>query len=332
MSSSLAQPEEHLLDGTRYRAMMRLAGGGMGEIYEAFDPDANEIIVVKLLRAELARQPDMVDRMRVEGEALSHLDHPNIVAGRGHGTTSDGRRFVAMERIEGVTLQKELRRRGALPAAEAIHYTRQLLSALGAVHAARIVHRDVKPENVMLCRRDGVAPRVKLLDFGIAKVTEASGQSIAPPAIPTLAGACVGTPRYASPEQARGAGVDRRSDIYAAGIVLYTLIAGRGPFDEFKGAGNVLKAHIGEEPPPPSRFTNHPLAPALEAVILRAIAKNADERFSDASSFSRELLLTMGKLCLPLALVPTAAEIVLALAERRPSPSRDVRQSARGVG
>ena len=144
------------------------------------------------------------------------------------------------------------------------------------------------------------------------------GQPIAPLAIPTLVGACVGTPRYASPEQARGARVDPRTDIYAAGIVLYTLIAGRGPFDEVKGAGNILQAHISEEPPPPSRFTKYPIGPALESVILRAIAKHPDDRFSDAASFSRELLVTMGKLCLPLELEPTPGDIGMALGEPCP--------------
>jgi serine/threonine protein kinase len=306
----------HLLAGTPYRAVARLGAGGMGEIYEAVGADG-ERVVVKLLRVALLSQADMVDRMRVEGEALALLRHPNVVAGRGHGTTSEGRPYVAMERLVGSTLQAELRKRGALPIAQAIHHTRRLLSALDAVHRAGIVHRDIKPENIMLSAREGETTQLKLLDFGVAKVTEEQGHPIARLAFPTQEGACIGTPRYASPEQARGAAVDLRTDIYTAGIVLYTLVAGRGPFDEIKGAANVLEAHIRNEPPPPSRFTRSPIPSSLESVILRALAKDPDDRFADAVSFSRALLLTLGKMCLPLDLVASPEAIADALANPR---------------
>jgi serine/threonine-protein kinase len=322
---------DRLLEGTPYRAVARLGSGGMGEIYDAVDKSSSGRIVVKLLRHDLRLQADMIDRMRVEGEALELLRHPNIVIAHGHGTTVDGRPYVAMERLEGVTLQSELRRRGALPLAEALHHARQLLSALKAVHEAGIVHRDIKPENVMLTRQMGQKPQIKLLDFGVAKVAggPGAGRGIAPLAFPTQAGACIGTPRYASPEQARGASVDRRTDIYAAGIVLYMLVAGRGPFDEIKGAGNVLRAHATEEPPPPSRFTRYPIPGALESVILRAIAKNPDDRFSDAPSFSRELLVTIGKMCLPSDLMASPGDIATALNESRAraTPAPDARDS-----
>ena len=140
-------------------------------------------------------------------------------------------------------------------------------------------------------------------------ISSRSSASVAPPAFPTLDGVWVGTPRYASPEQARGEAIDPRSDIYAAGIILYTLVAGRGPFDEVKGVKRVLDAHITEEPPPPSRFAPMPIPPLLEALILRAIAKKREDRFADALSFSRELVLVMGKLCLPLRRVLERAEV-----------------------
>jgi serine/threonine-protein kinase len=313
MSSKTSEEVGQPLEGTPYRPLRRLAEGGMGEIYEAVGSTA-EVVVVKVLKTAAARQPDSADRMRVEGEALALLSHPNIVASRGHGTTADGRPWVAMERLEGSTLQSELKQRGVLPLAEAIHCTRRVLSALRAVHRAGIVHRDVKPDNIMVMKREGAPPEVKLLDFGVAKVT---GEGpIAPIAFPTMEGLCVGTPRYVSPEQARGASVDERSDIYATGLLLYTLVTGRGPFDEFKGAGNVLLAHITEEPPPPSRFTRTPIPASLEALILRAIAKNPDQRFADAASFSRELLMTMAKLCLPFDFVAKPNDIALALTAR----------------
>src|SRR5258706_2879664 len=150
MSSEPAREVEQLLEGTPYRILGRLAAGGMGQIYEAIAADGSEKVVVKLLRADLLKQADMVDRMRVEGEACALLRHPRIVGYRGHGTTADGRPYVTMEYLEGATLQSELRRRGSLPVAEALHFTRQLLSALRAVHGAGIVHRDIKPENVLV--------------------------------------------------------------------------------------------------------------------------------------------------------------------------------------
>jgi serine/threonine-protein kinase len=310
MSSVQALDVEEVLKGTPYRAVARLGAGGMGELYEAVGPTPGERVVVKLLRAELASQRELVERMRVEGEVLELLAHRNIVAGLGHGTTSDGRPYVAMERLCGRTLQQELRR-GPMRMAEAILLTKQLLSALRVVHEAGIVHRDVKPDNLMVCREGGRA-ELKLLDFGIAKVLEGRA-SVAPPAFPTLEGAWVGTPRYASPEQARGDTIDTRSDLYAAGIVLYTLVAGRGPFDDVKGAKRVLDAHITDEPPPPSRFAPIPVPPPLEKVILRAIAKDPDARFADALSFSRELVLVMGKLCMPLQPVLERADLDMQL-------------------
>jgi serine/threonine-protein kinase len=330
MGSEIARDVEQLLEGTPYRAVGRIAGGGMGDIYEALGRDS-ETVVVKVLRGDKLRQADMVDRMRIEGEALRLLRHPGIVAYRGHGTTPDGRPWVAMERLLGSTLQSELRRRGSLPIAEAVHFTRQLLSALRAVHGAGIVHRDIKPENVFVTRREGAPPRIKLLDFGVAKVADGPGQLIEPLAFPTMVGQCVGTPRYASPEQALGTAVDERTDIYAAGILLYTLVAGRGPFDDVKGASNVLLAHINEEPPPPSRFTRCPIPTALEAVILRAIAKDPRDRFADAASFSRELLVTLGKMCLPLDHVASPSDIALALTEARSRVTPIARPAAREV-
>ncbi len=327
MSSETACEVEQLLGGTPYRLVGKLAAGGMGEIHDAVGADGSERIVVKLLAEGRLNQADMVDRMRVEGEALQLLRHPGIVGYRGHGTTADGRPYVAMEKLEGCTLQSELRRRGSLPIAEAIHVTRQLLSALRAVHRAGIVHRDIKPENVFVTRREGAPPRVTLLDFGVAKVTGGPGRLIEPLAFPTMDGQCVGTPRYAAPEQARGDTVDERTDIYAAGILLYTLVAGRGPFDDIRGANNVLLAHIHEEPPPPSRFTRYPIPAALEAVILRAIAKDPNDRFADAHSFSRELLVMMGKMCLPLDYLASPSDIALALTEPR---SRVTAVGARG--
>jgi serine/threonine-protein kinase len=277
-----------LLQGTPFRAVARLGAGGMGEIYEATGPFGGERVVVKLLRAEVAEQLELVERLLREGEILQILSHPNIVACHGHGKTAAGRAYVVLERLVGATLHQELLRRRAFPVGEAIAYARQLLAALGAVHDPGFVHRDVKPGNVMLCPA-AHGGRVKLLDFGVAKVEVQARRHVAPIVFPTREGLCVGTPRYVSPEQASGLDVDRRTDIYAAGMLLYRMIAGRGPFDDIVGARGLLEAHVLREPAPPSRFMSASLAPRIEAVILRAIAKSPDDRFASAAAFSREL-------------------------------------------
>jgi len=294
MASGPALDLDALLQGTPFRAVARLGAGGMGEIYEALGPFGGDPVVVKVLRADLADRAELAERLRREGEMLQFLSHPNIVVSHGHGTTSAGRPYVVLERLIGSTLRQELVRRRALPVGEAVAYVRQLLAALVAVHEAGVVHRDIKPGNVMVCPA-GRGSRIKLFDFGVAKVERDARHLVAPIAFPTREGLCLGTPRYVSPEQASGLDVDRRTDIYAAGMLLYTLIAGRGPFDDIVGIEGLLEAHVEKEAPPPSRFMPAPLAPCIEAVILRAIAKNPAQRFADAAAFSGELRRAWGK-------------------------------------
>jgi len=286
---------EALLQGTPFRAVARLGAGGMGEIYEAIGPFGGNPVVVKLLRAELGGRAELVERMRREAEILQFVVHPNIVVSHGHGTTAAGCPYLVLERLTGATLREELLRRRSFPVAEAVGIARQLLAALGAVHAAGVVHRDVKPGNVMICPA-ARGNLVKLFDFGVAKVEADARRRVAPVAFPTRAGLCLGTPRYVSPEQASGLDVDRRTDIYAVGMLLYTMIAGRGPFDDIVGVEGLLAAHVAKEAPPPSRFMEAPLAPLIEAVIVRAIAKKPDERFVDAAAFSRELRQAWAKI------------------------------------
>jgi serine/threonine protein kinase len=293
MATRPAPDLDALLLGTPFRAVARLEQGGMGEIFEAIGPFGGAPVVVKMLRAEFSEQADLVERLLREGEMLRWISHPNVVIAHGHGKTAAGRPYVVLERLVGATLRQELVRRGAFSLREAVETTRQLLSALACVHDAGVVHRDVKPSNVMLCNT-GTDVSVKLIDFGVAKVSGDARRLVAPIAFPTREGLCLGTPRFVSPEQVSGVEVDRRSDIYAAGLLLYTLVAGRGPFDDIIGVEHLLAAHLGCDPPPPSRFMKTPLPAALEAVILRAIAKSRDERFDDARSFERELGRALG--------------------------------------
>ena len=267
----------------------------MGEVVEAEHRALGKTVVVKLLQRDLAGRPDLVDRMRLEGQALARLEHENLVAVIDLQVTLEGRPYLVMERLRGRTLRDELEQRGALPAAEAIDLARQALAGLSAAHEAGIVHRDVTLANLFLCDpRPGATHRVlKLLDFGLAKVvSSAGGRAPRPLAASTEEGLTMGTPRFFSPEQAAGTSVDARTDVYAMGIVLYTMVAGRGPFADLVAVQDLIDAHQTVTPSRPSIHAPHPLPEGLDEVIARAMAKRPDDRFADAGSFARALDLT----------------------------------------
>ena len=262
----------------------------MGDVYEAEHVALRKRVVVKLLHLNLASNPALVDRMRLEGQAMAAIRHPNVVEVTDLGETAEGRPYLAMEKLEGRTLRAELKARGVLPAEEAIELSIQLLEGLSAVHEAGLVHRDVKLDNLFLCNGGALdRPTLKLLDFGVAKVVETAVEGPMPLAFPTAEGVAVGTPRFFSPEQARGEAVDGRSDIYAAGLVLYELLAGRGPFAHAKGVFELARAHTSELPEPASRFASQAIPAALDAIILRALAKLPGDRFASAGEFAQEL-------------------------------------------
>jgi serine/threonine-protein kinase len=281
-----APDPDDTLAGTPYRLIARLGAGGMGEVFEAEHRALGRRVVVKLLHRHLAARRDLADRMRLEGQALARVDHPHVVAALDIGATWEGRPYLVMERLHGRTLRAELAARGPLPAAEAALMAADALDGLEALHAAGICHRDVKLDNVFLCDAANGRPRtVKLLDLGVAKVVRDDGP--APPLVPTEEGISLGTPRFFSPEQAVGSRVDPRSDVYAMGVVLYALVAGRGPFDDLARVSALLDAHASREPPRPSQFA--PVPPALEAAIQKALAKLPEDRFESAAAFAAEL-------------------------------------------
>ncbi|MBI4953275.1 MAG: protein kinase [Myxococcales bacterium] len=294
--------DDPLAGDTKYAVVRRLGAGGMGQVYEALHRALGATVVVKLLHEHLADNPRSVDRMRLEAQALARLRHPNLVAVTDFGVAPGGAPYFVMERLVGASLADELRARGPLAAREAIGIVRQALAGLGVAHEAGLVHRDVKPANIFLCRT-GVAaggapaaeePRVKLLDFGVAKVVHAASDAPAPLALPTRKGVLVGTPRYASPEQVLGGPVDARADLYSMGLVLYACLCGRGPFDDCPSAVDMLQAHATRTPEPPSRHappSHGPLPPGLEAVVMRCLAKRPEDRFATAA----ELGLALGR-------------------------------------
>jgi serine/threonine-protein kinase len=263
----------------------------MGEVLAAEHVALGKRVVVKILRRTLVDRPDHVDRMRLEAQALARLTHPNIVAVHDYGRTQDGRPFMVMEQLVGRTLRAELKERGRLPPEEAVGLVQQALAGLGAAHAVGLVHRDVKLDNLFLCGAPGGPRTLKVLDFGIAKVLpEArSAASPAPLAFPTEEGVALGTPRFFAPEQARGEEVDARTDVYSTGLVLYALLAGRGPFDHLHAIYDLALAQAEEVPDPPSKVAGVALPPALERAVLRAIAKQPGDRFSSAAAFSEAL-------------------------------------------
>jgi len=301
LSPTRATDSESLADdplvGQPYRAIQLLGAGGMGEVFLAEHRRFATPCVVKIQHTRLARDPRVADRIRLEAESLSRLNHPNIVSILGSGQTSDDRPFIVMEYLRGQTMADEFAARGQLPPLEALSYVCQLLRGLAAAHAAGIVHRDIKPDNLFLCDGPRGNRLLKVLDFGVACTTpDAPPLGPSPLAVPTATGTVVGALRYVSPEGALARRVDHRADLYSAALVLYFALAGRGPFDHIQSALLLLSAHVAEEPEPPSRFAKAPIPAELDQAVLRALRKAPSERFQSADELREELERIMSQL------------------------------------
>ncbi len=277
-----------LLAGTPYRALQVLGKGSMGSVYQCEHKALGSKVVVKVLHAELAQQPEVVERVRIEAQAQAKLKSPHLLSCTDFGLNSAGAPYLVTEYLAGRTLSDELEARGALPVAEAVQLTIQLLRGLAVAHAAGIVHRDVKPSNIFLAQTES-GRLLKLLDFGIAKVlAERTDDAPAPSQFPTAEGMMVGTPRFCSPEQALARPLDHRSDLYSAGLVLYQMLAGRGPFEGKRSMADMLLAQAVEKPVPVSTFAaGVPLA--IDQVIAKAIEKAPDDRHASAAEMIRAL-------------------------------------------
>lgn len=260
-------PVGRLLDG-RYRIEALVARGGMATVYKATDTRLDRPVALKIMHAELAADDDFVARFIGEARAVAQLSDPNVVNVFDQGE-DDGAVYLAMEYIHGRTLRDVLHERGRLGADLALEVAESVLSALASAHRAGIVHRDVKPENVLV-GNDG---RVKVADFGLARANSSSSK--------TTRG-LLGTVSYISPEQALGERATPRSDVYSAGIMLYELLTGKTPHEgptDFV----VVRSHIDDDVPPPSESV--PLPPAVDALVLTATAREPMERYADASAF-----------------------------------------------
>jgi serine/threonine protein kinase len=261
-----------IFDG-RYRILRRIGSGGMADVYLAEDQELGRNVAIKILNDRHAGDEQFVERFRREAKNAAGLSHPNIVSIYDRGE-AEGTYYIAMEHIDGRSVKELILARGPAPVHIAIEYARQILSALRFAHRRGLVHRDIKPHNVL----DDGDGRVKVTDFGIARVGASQM---------TEAGSIVGTAQYLSPEQARGAPVDARSDLYSLGIVLYELLTGKVPFTGDSPVEIAMK-HLNELPKAPSSL--RPEIPRdLDLVILRALAKDPDERYASAEEMDADL-------------------------------------------
>src|SRR4249919_947656 len=272
-------PTQDTLSGTlfagRYHIARKLGGGGMADVYLAEDQELGRRVAIKMLHGKYANDEQFVERFRREATHAAGLSHPNIVSIYDRGVAG-GSYFIVMEYVEGRTLKELIVTRGPCPVPVAISYVRQVLAALRYAHRNGIVHRDIKPHNVLVDHEG----RVKVADFGIARA--GSSQM-------TEAGSIIGTAQYLSPEQARGAPVDESSDLYSTGIVLFELLTGLVPFTGETPVEIAMK-HLSQVPEPPS--TIRPDIPHdLDLVVLRALAKEPAERYRSAKEMDRDLEL-----------------------------------------
>ncbi|MEU6481654.1 protein kinase [Streptomyces sp. NPDC047017] len=273
------------LAGGRYQLRDVLGEGGMASVHLAYDSVLDRHVAIKTLHTELGREAAFRERFRREAQAVAKLTHTNIVSVFDTGEDDlDGMTtpYIVMEYIEGrplgSVLDEDVRQQGAMPADKALKVTADVLAALEISHEMGLVHRDIKPGNVMMTKR-GV---VKVMDFGIARAMQSGVTSM------TQTGMVVGTPQYLSPEQALGRGVDARSDLYSVGIMLFQLVTGRLPFEADSPLA-IAYAHVQEEPVTPSSV-NSSLPPAVDALVARALKKNPNERFPSAESMRDECL------------------------------------------
>jgi serine/threonine-protein kinase len=262
-----------LLDG-RYEILSVLGTGGMAVVYRAYCHRLNRYVAVKILKSELASDQDLRRRFHDESQAVAMLSHPNIV-GIYDVSQVDDCEFIVMELIDGITLKQYMQKRGgSLNWREALHFITQILQGLKHAHSRGIIHRDIKPQNVMVLR-DG---SVKVTDFGIARST--TSQS-------TLTQEAIGSVHYISPEQARGSHVDERSDIYSAGVVLYEMLTGRLPF-EGENPVSVALQHINSIPAAP-RELNPSIPLGMEQITIKAMASVPDRRYASAEQMLQDL-------------------------------------------
>ena len=288
-AESLLGQHDKLSTGQRlnhYEIISLIGEGGMGEVYLAKDTTLGRRVALKLLPRYISNDPDRLRRFKQEARTASALSHPNVCVIHEISESEDGRPFIAMEYVEGITLRQRIADKN-IKLGDVLDVAVQIADALRAAHEAGIVHRDIKPENIMI-RRDGY---VKVLDFGLAKLTEqrnpGASQSISTLFVNSSPGSVMGTAGYMSPEQARGVGVDERTDIWSLGVVLYEMLTGHPPFSGATPT-DVVIAIVEKEPKPVAQYTAS--VPAeLERIVRKALRKDADERYQIVKEMAIDL-------------------------------------------
>ncbi len=266
-----------------YRVQSKIGAGAIGEVYLAEHPLIGRKVAIKVLQQEFSTDPEIVSRFFNEARATAMIGHPGLVDALDFGMHQpSGAAYIVMEYLVGDTLSQHLERMNRLQPDVLIAVALQIASAAGAAHQRGIVHRDLKPDNVIIVSDQAYpfAMRIKVLDFGIAKLSDATNK--------TRTGKLLGTPLYMSPEQCTGSGaVDHRADIYSLGIMMYEMACGKPPFGG-RGVYELIMAHQNTPPVPPRQHS--PLVPPeLEAVILRALAKRADQRYQSMAELAQDL-------------------------------------------
>ncbi|MGB5314350.1 MAG: serine/threonine-protein kinase, partial [Polyangiales bacterium] len=288
ISANPLDPDDPLIGRVlagKYVVERRIGEGGMGLVYQGVHRDIDKRVAIKVLRDDLSRRPEVVARFRQEARSASRIGHENIVDISDFGETTRGASYFVMEFLEGEDLANVLGREATLGPERACAIVLQCCRALSATHAKGIVHRDIKPENIFLTKRDSVDDFVKIVDFGIAKMSDIETDG-APGRKLTKTGMIFGTPEYMSPEQAAGKELDHRVDVYALGIILFECMAGRVPFegDTFMG---VLTQHLFAELPSIRELNpNTKISRELELVIRKALAKDPDDRYQDTEELA----------------------------------------------
>ena len=259
----------------------------MGAVYKAEQPDMNRFVAIKILHSRYLSRKDLVSRFRREARAMSHLSHPNTARVFLYGQLEDGACYFVMEHLVGKNLAQTVRAEGPLEPARAIHIMSQACGALDEAHRAGIIHRDLKPENIFLTEQGGITDFPKVLDFGLAKVTE---KQMKPGSmILTREGMVFGTPEFMSPEQARGKTLDARSDIYSLGVIMYELLTGKLPFDA-KQPIEYIQLHVHAQPMSlAERIPGRSFPPGLEEVLMKSLAKEPEQRWDTAAKFAEAL-------------------------------------------
>ena len=262
----------------RYRLESKLGSGGMSTVYLATDETLDRPVAIKLLHAEISDQPDQLERFRREARSAARLSHPNLVGVIDAGE-DEGRPYIVFEYVKGETLKRRIADEGGLPVDEAVAYAIEIGRGLAAAHARKLVHRDVKPQNVLIDPEG----RARVTDFGIARSLEAHGL--------TATGRVLGTTDYVSPEQAMGEDVDERSDVYSLGICLYEMLTGEVPFEAETQVGVAMK-HVHEQMPDVFE-RRHDVSAAVAGVVDKATAKDSADRYSSVAEMVRDLEATL---------------------------------------